>query len=294
MAVVKRYDRVRRLGTIRAELGESPVWDAAARKLRWLDILGEKLLATDPRTGETEAVALGRRPGSIALSDGDGLLVASDRELLLSRPDGTGAAIATLPPDRPGRCNDGKPDAAGRFWVGTASPTGAADAHLYRFAAGAAPHPVLDGIAMSNGLGWSPDNRVFYYVDTATRRLDAFAFDLAAGTLSGRRPLLELPRGQLPDGLAVDAAGRIWLAVWGGSCVLVVSPAGEIEAQVELPTPRVSSCAFGGPGLTTLFVTTAQEGMSPAERMADPLAGALFAVETGVPGLPPNRVALRG
>jgi len=278
---------------MRAALGESPVWDAAAQRLLWLDILGCRLLRTDPLTGSTEAIPLDQRPGSIALAEGDSLLIAAGNEIIVRRGDGATRTVATLPAGEPGRYNDGKPDAAGRFWVGTASATAAPECALYSITPGSAPVAMVDGIRMSNGLGWSPDNRTFYYVDTGSHRLDAFAFDLAAGTLSGRRTLFELPPGHLPDGLAVDAEGRIWLAVWGAAAVLVLSPAGAIVATIELPTPRVSSCAFGGDDLKTLFITTAQEGMTPAEVAADPLAGALFALETDTAGLPPNRVQLR-
>jgi sugar lactone lactonase YvrE len=287
-----RYDTIRVVGTARAALGESPVWDAGEQRLLWLDILGQQLLRTDPATGATEAVALDRRPGSIALSDGDELLLAAGHELLARRPDGALRRIAQLPAGEPGRCNDGKPDAMGRFWVGTASRNGAPEGALYRVAPGATPLAMVAGVRMSNGLGWSADNRIFYHVDTGARRLDAFDFDLETGALAARRTVLELPAGQLPDGLTVDAEGRIWLAVWGAAAVLVLSPAGAIVATVELPTSRVSSCTFGGADLKMLFVTTAQEGMTEAEIAADPLAGALFAVETDTPGLLPNRVRL--
>lgn len=288
-----RQESLRVVGSIRAELGESPVWDAGRQRLLWLDILGETLLCTDPASGETEATALGRRPGSLALTDGEALLIASGQDILIHSTAGEIRSFATLPTPGHARCNDGKPDAAGRFWVGTASPSGTPEAHLYCLAPAAAPRAVLDGIRMSNGLGWSPDNRTFYYVDTGTQQLDAFDFDLAAGRLANRRTLLQLPPAQLPDGLTVDADGRIWLAVWGGTCVLVIAPDGTIESRLELPTARVSSCTFGGPDLRTLFVTTAQEGMSAEEIATDPLAGALFAVETDSAGLPPNRVMLR-
>jgi sugar lactone lactonase YvrE len=289
-----RQESLRVVGATRAELGESPVWDAGTEQLLWLDILGETLLRTDPPSGVSEATAVGQRPGSLALTDGEALLIASGQDILLRGSAGEVRTLATLPTSGSARCNDGKPDAAGRFWVGTASRAAEPEGHLYCCAPGEPPRAVLDGIHMSNGLGWSPDNRCFYYVDTATRRLDAFDFGLATGHLANRRTLLQLPPGQLPDGLTVDSAGRVWLAVWGGACVLVIAPDGRIEARVELPTACVSSCTFGGLDLRTLFITTAQEGMSAEELAADPLAGALFAVETDVAGLPPNRVTLRG
>ncbi|MDR3475122.1 MAG: SMP-30/gluconolactonase/LRE family protein [Devosia sp.] len=280
------------VGTYRAELGESPVWDAARQRLLWLDILQSRLLLTNPGSGETVITDLAGRPGAIALAAGGNLVAATGRDIVALGPEGRAERLQTLPAEASLRLNDGKPDAAGRFWVGTASADGAPVGALYRIESGRAPATVVLGVRMSNGIGWSPDNRTLYYVDTGTRSLDAFDFDLTDGTPTNRRTLLELPPGQLPDGLTVDAGGRIWLAIWGGSCVLVVTPAGEIAARLDLPTSRVASCTFGGPSLRTLFVTTAQEGATAEELAADRFAGALFAVETEAQGLLPNRVSL--
>jgi len=278
------------LGNYRAELGESPLWDAAHGRLLWLDILHFRLLSTDPATGATGITELGRRASAIAFEDDGGLVAAAGREIVRL---GSGEVIATLPDTSLGRFNDGKPDADGRFWVGTADPQGEPRGALCRLGPAGGLSPMLDGVRMSNGLGWSPDGRTMYYVDTGTRRLDAFDFDMAGGMLGQRRTMLELPPGHLPDGLTVDADGRVWLAVWGSSLVLAIAPDGRIEREVRLPTLRPSSCTFGGPELRTLFITTAQQGATAEELAADPLAGALFAFEPGVEGLPPERIRFR-
>lgn len=277
------------MGDHRAELGESPLWDAATGRLLWLDILRSQLLSTDPASGATEVVQLARRASAIAFDDEGGLVAAAGREIVGLD---SGRVLAALLEDALGRFNDGKPDAAGRFWVGTADERGEPSGSLYRFVSPGQLTPMVNGIRMSNGIGWSPDARTIYYVDTGARRLDAFRFDMASGSLEQRRTLMEFPSGQLPDGLTVDADGRIWLAVWGSSSVLAITPAGKVERRIMLPTSRVSSCAFGGAALRTLFITTAREGATSEELAADPLAGALFAFEPGVQGLPPDTVRI--
>ena len=286
------FGKPRQVGIYRAELGESPVWDAARQRLLWLDILRSRLLSTTPESGETQITDIDDRPGAIALTAGGNLVAAIGRHVVALGPDGRAERLQSLPADAPGRFNDGKPDAAGRFWVGTAVADGSPVCSLYRIEAGSAPTAMVPGVRMSNGIGWSPDNRTLYYVDTGTRRLDAFDFDPATGIPANPRTLLELPPGQLPDGLTVDAEGRVWLAVWGGSCVLVLTPTGDVAARLDLPTSRVASCTFGGPEVRTLFVTTAQEGATAEELAADPLAGALFAIETEATGLLPTRASL--
>lgn len=279
--------RAEPVGQIRAGLGEGPVWDGANDRLLWIDIRLERLHATKIGTGETSVLDLPEAPGCVALTREGPLIVAMGQAIVALSADGTPTELARLPEGSAGRFNDGKPDAAGRFWVGTATTEGEGDCALWRFDPGADPSPQVRGVAMSNGLGWAPDGRRLYYVDSLTRRLDVFDFDPQGGGLSRRRPLIRLPEGQLPDGLCVDAEGGIWLAVWGGSCVLHLSPGGEILGRVDLPTPLATSCAFGGRDLGTLFVTTANEDDG------DPLAGHLFAADVGVCGMAPDRARLR-
>lgn len=270
--------KAERISDRRAILGEGPLWDQEAGRLLWVDITGQELLATDPATGATSARAMPGPPSALTLST-RGLAVAMGQEMVLAadlRP------LAALPEGSPGRMNDGRADPQGRFWIGTANADGRPDCALWRLD-GRRPEMVLGGVRMSNGLGWSPDRRRMVHVDSSTRQLAAFAFDGESGALSGRRVLHELPAPFLPDGLAVDAEGGIWLAVWGMGAVLHLGPDGSVAGRVELPTPCPTSCAFGGPGLATLFITTAQDGTAPP----DPDAGALFALRPGVAGLAP-------
>lgn len=274
------------VGGLRAGLGEGPVWDDAAGILRWIDIRLCRLYATDIRTGETTFRELPGSPGCAALTEGGDILLAIGQALCVMTENGDLRRIAALPPGMPGRFNDGKPDAAGRFWVGTATDEGHFDCALWCHDPVAGFSQRLAGISMSNGIGWSPDRRRIYHVDSVAQRLDALEHDPETGTIGQRRAICTLTGDQLPDGLCVDATGDIWLAVWGGACVLHLSPEGRELGRVCLPTTLVTSCAFGGPGYRTLFITTA------AQDADDPHAGRLFAADVGVAGTPPEKVRL--
>lgn len=282
--------KAERLGTERAELGECPVWDAAAGRLHWLDILGQRWFETDPATGATMSHNLPQRLNCIVPRRGGGWVAAGGQQVF-AVDDRALSLLAALPPGSAGRFNDGKCDAAGRLWVGTATAGPGFDCALWCVSAGKSPTLVVPGIGMSNGLDWSPDNQTFYHVDSAARVLRALRVNPESGALSSPRVLHSVAAPSLPDGLAVDGEGQIWLALWGAGAVLRLGPDGRETGRIDLPTPRVSSCAFGGPGLRQLFITTACEGASEAERAADPSMGALFVAEPGVAGLPTGRYA---
>jgi sugar lactone lactonase YvrE/L-rhamnose mutarotase len=189
-----------------------------------------------------------------------------------------------LEPERPlNRCNDGKCGPDGRLYFGTmhgpsveARPT---TGSLYVLDHDGSVRLLVGGVTISNGIAWSPDGRTMYFIDTPTRRVDAFDFDGAAGAVSNRRVAFTIPEGEgNPDGCATDSAGNVWVAMWGGSSVLAFSPSGAIVARVQLPTTQVSSVAFGGPSLTDLYITTAKEFLDADARAAQPLAGHVFTV----------------
>lgn len=271
--------KAERITEHRATLGEGPLWDAASGRLLWVDISGHALLTTDPATGATTSRATPGPPSALTHST-RGLAVAMGQEVVLA--DGF-TSLAALPPGSPGRMNDGRTDPQGRLWVGTANADERPDCTLWRFD-GTRPEAVLGGVMMSNGLGWSPDGRRMFHVDSSTRCLRRFDFDPASGDIAGGAVIHELPAPFLPDGLAVDAAGDVWLAVWGMGAVLHLSPEGREKGRILLPTPCPSSCGFGGPDMGTLFITTAID----AEQPPDDDAGALFALQPGVRGQQPQ------
>jgi len=271
-----------------ARLGEGPRWDAATQTLLWVDIPAKRVHRYDPATGtdttqqvaDVVSLALPRRRGGVVMGLPDGLhLLDGERSPLL----------AAIEPEQAGtRTNDGACDAAGRLWVGTmALDERSPVAGLYRVDADLTVTTMLSGTTISNGLGWSPDDTRFYFIDSPTCRIDVFDFDAASGALENRRPLAAVEvEGAVPDGMTVDGEGCVWVALHGGWGLRRYSPNGELLAEVDLPIARITSCCFGGPDLSDLYVTTRREGLSEAEAAGQPLAGALLRLDVGVAGLP--------
>ena len=283
------------------ELGESPIWDDRERALYWADIRGPALHRFDPASGATQAWPLPDCIGSFAVREGGGMLLALRGGLYAFDPaSGALAKLGHPEADRTGdryamnRYNDGKCDRRGRFWVGTMSDRSPREAvgALYRVDADLASHRILDGVAVPNSLAWSPDGRVMYFADTSDGRLRAYAYDAQVGRLGPMRVLAEASTAPgRPDGATVDEAGCLWSACYGGGALARFTPDGRLDRVVSLPVSQVTSCAFGGPRLDTLYVTTATQRLTPEQRAREPLAGGLFALSPGVRGLPEPRFA---
>jgi sugar lactone lactonase YvrE len=268
-----------------AELGERPVWDAAAGCLIWVDILAGHLHRYRPGVGDEVFHAAGVPVGAAGLRAGEvggGYVLAAADGFRLVGAGGQAVGEPRRPPGMAAdvRFNDGACDQAGRFWAGTvARDRRAGRGALYRLGPDGQITVVLDGVTESNGLGWSPDGGTFYFIDSGEPRprIRAFPFDLAAGTLGTPRDLVQPePGAGIPDGLIVDAAGCLWVAFWGGHAVRRYSPAGELLAELPVPVSQPSCPALGGPGLADLYLTTAWEDMTPEQRAAEPRAGHLL------------------
>jgi sugar lactone lactonase YvrE len=276
-----------------AQLGEGPRWDDATQTLLWVDIPAKLVHRYDPATGtnnsrpvaDVVSLALPRRRGGVVIGLPDGLHLLDGESSPL---------LAAIEPQRSDtRTNDGACDAAGRLWVGTmARDERSPVARLYRVDADLGVTTMLSETTISNGVGWSPDGTRFYFIDSPTRRVDVFDCDPETGALEDRRPLAAVEvEGAVPDGMAVDAEGCLWVALHGGWGLNRYSPDGELLQEVHLPIARVTSCCFGGPQLSDLYVTTRREGLSAADAAAQPLAGALLRLDPGVAGLPTNAFA---
>ncbi|MEU4658287.1 SMP-30/gluconolactonase/LRE family protein [Streptomyces sp. NPDC023723] len=265
-----------------AELGEGPTWDTAAARLIWVDILGRRVHTYDPATGRRTVRTTEQHVGAAKPRAGGGLVLNLQDGIGLVDPDGSlRMAHREAVPGR--RANDAAVAPDGSLWAGTMrydeAPGGGT---LARLTADGTYTTVLADVAVSNGTGWSPEGRLMYYVDSPTRRIDVFDHDPGSGRISGRRTLAEVEDGAgFPDGLTVDADGCVWVALWDGGAVRRYTPDGRLDRVVELPVPRGTACAFGGTGLTDLYVTTARTGLTAPH----PLAGSVLVVPDAGKGL---------
>ncbi len=279
-----------------ALLGEGPVWSERRQALFWVDILGKKLHCYTPRGSGARSWSFDQEISAVAeRKDHNSLIVALRHHFAFFDPEsGEIEVIADVESSRPGnRFNDGKCDRAGRFWAGSMDFNGQqASGALYSIDAEHRCAKHVDGFAITNGPTWSLDGRTLYFTNTATRRIFAFDFDPVAGTLSNQRLWLKLEGDQgSPDGMTTDAAGNIWIAHWGAGCVTCHSPDGEELARIDVPASNTTSCAFGGPDLRTLYITSATVELDEAQRAAQPQAGGLFEIELDVQGLPASLYA---
>jgi sugar lactone lactonase YvrE len=261
------------LSDARAQLGEGPVWHAREKTLYWVDILGKRVCAgTDLLVELMICHCLPRRSGGLP---------------------GLGISFMELDPITWGRCaaidepahnrvNDGKCDHAGRFLVGTMDRREQQASGTLYSVEGNTICKLLSGIRISNGLTWSPDYKTLYYIDTPTRLVQAFDYDLASGEIMNGHTVIRIPESLgWPDGMTSDSEGRLWIAMWGGAQVTRWdASSGELLERIPLPALQVSSCIFGGVDLNELYITSARTGLTPGHLAAYPLSGGLFRLST--------------
>jgi sugar lactone lactonase YvrE len=274
----------------RFRLGEGPVWDAPRERLLWVDIEGRAVLEGVLDGGAitvTNRILFDTMVGAVAVAGDGTLLVAAQERLVVQRPDGTREdGPRVVPAGERRRLNDGKPDPAGRFLVGTLSLGGPSEREvLVRLEADGRLTVLDDDLALSNGLAWSADGRRMFSVDTVARTVSVRDYDPGSGAVGPRRVHLRLEDG-FPDGIAMDAAGHLWVAVWGGGEVRRYAPDGSLVDQVATGAPHTSSVAFAGDDLRTLVITTATSELSDDQVAAHPDSGRLFCARADVPGLP--------
>ena len=276
-----------------ATLGEGLCWSPRERSLYWVDILSHRLYRHEPASGALRYWAFDETVSAVAERRSALGLVITLRHRFASFDPATGTLtrLAVAEADRPGnRFNDGKCDAHGRFWAGTMdfdgeAPTGA----LYRLDGQGRCTLAFDArMAVTNGPAWSPDGRTMYFNDTVARRILAFDVEPETATLGTPRLWMQWPASAgHPDGMTVDALGRLWVAHWGAGCVSCHDPASTAElARITLPTDHITNVCFGGVDLSTLYITSARFGLTDTQLAAQPDAGSVFAVDTDAPGLP--------
>jgi xylono-1,5-lactonase len=284
----------------RAVLGEGALWSAAEQRLYWIDQMRPELHRFDPASGKDEQIAadlpeqlgalLPRASGGMVLAASDGIsVVASDspRRKTIVNP------IATKPR---ASFNDAKCDRQGRLWGGTTDRQETdAIGELYRIDRDGTATLIADGFICSNGPSFSPDGRIMYHTRSHDRAVVAYDIDAATGRASNERVFARVaPEHGIPDGSTVDAEGHFWCTHWGGWRVTRFRPDGTVDRVVEMPVKSPTSCAFGGPDLKTLFITSASITMvdkrwvymSKEQFDAAPTEGGIFALDVDVPGVP--------
>ena len=287
--------RVEVFADLHADVGEAPHWDYRTGTLLFVDLTCGAVFRYDQSGAQLGSFSVGqevgavvpRRDGGLVLAVRDGIAVASDA--------GEGFEV-TAPVERDisgNRMNDAKCDPAGRLFAGTMaydlSPHAAA---LYRVEPDWSFGQVVRSVTQSNGIAWRPDGRRMYFIDSATQGIDVFDYDAAAGIAGNRRRLVTIdPARGIPDGMTADDQGNLWVACFGGAAVRCFSPGGEQLDEVFFPVSQVTSCAFGGPGLADLYVTTAAYRLSAGQLKREPHAGATFVCRPGAAGLPASSFA---
>ena len=273
-------------------LGEGPFWDSKKEELYFVDISNKQVLIFTPSSKSLETISFDQEIGAVLLDQNSELIVAARDGLYAATRDGDLKTL--LAPidfgDSSIRCNDAKCDANGRIWVGTmAFDFAEGAASLYSFDSENLKE-VLSDLTIANGLGWSPDQKTMYFIDSLTSRVDSFDFDLATGAISNRQPFVTINEpGVIPDGMTTDEDGGIWVALFGGSAVRRFDSSGKLTHTVSVPATQVTSCCFGGPDMSELYITTAQYAMDADTLSRDPLAGSLFRVKTTFKGSASNR-----
>jgi sugar lactone lactonase YvrE len=278
--------------TEQCQLGEGIRWDDRRGELLRVDILAGHVYRDElDADGALVPVRSYQVPGTVGavapIHDDQGWLLAANRGFSYLSPDGELRPLAQVAPEGT-RMNDAACDPQGRFWAGTM----AHDQHpgagaLYRLDRSGHTELVLDGLTISNGLGWSPDGATMYLADSGPGVIHRFRFDPGRGTLSDQHVLVDVPSEVgVPDGLTVDAVGDLWVAIFGGGRVQRYSPDGELREELFLPAEQTTCCAFGGSGLNLLYVTTATEQWTDEQRRAEPAAGLVYRVTTEATGRP--------
>ena len=276
-------------------LGECPVWHEGEQALFWVDIRLPAIRRFDSASGRVDTWPMPELIGSIAIAGDGRLLVALTESVsLMDMSTGVREPIASPPARIPGhRFNDGRCDRQGRFWVGTMhNITRAPEGVLYRLEGRTGLVEAMSGICIPNSLAWSPDGRTMYFADSLLHAIFAYDYDTASGRMGEKRLFATTQPPGFPDGSTVDAEGFLWNAEFNASRVVRYAPDGRIDRVIELPVLRPTCCAFGGPNLDILYVTTASQKMTSDELRAQPLAGALLSLNLGVRGLPESRFAL--
>lgn len=274
----------------KAILGEGPHWDEQVKVLYWVDIIGKKLHRYSPNIHENKTFTFNEYIGAAVPTDTGEMLLAMHNGIYQFDFQTEKLSLIVNPEaDKPNnRFNDGKCDSSGRFYIGTMELNAEkGKGAFFRLDPSGQIQQILSSVTISNGMAWSPDEKLMYYIDTPTGEVATFTYDKKSGDIRYKKPAVKIPSEMgSPDGMTIDQEGMIWVAHWGGSRVTRWDPhVGKQLDEVIVPAKNVTSCVFGGEHLDELYITTARQGMNEEELESYPLAGGLFKVKTKEKGM---------
>ncbi|WP_119066686.1 SMP-30/gluconolactonase/LRE family protein [Aggregatilinea lenta] len=278
-----------------AVLGEGPLWDEREKCLYWVDIVSQALHVYNPASGENKTSHVGQMVSTVVLSETGSVLLAVQNGLAwFDLVSGKLDIIVDPESDKPGnRFNDGKCDPGGRFWAGTMDVSASLPrkGSLYRLDPDMSVHTMLTDISISNGIVWTADHKTMYFNDSIPGTVTAFDFDNATGDISNPRIVIQVPENMgMPDGMAIDSEGMLWIAHFYGGAVHRWNPdTGKVLETIKLPASNPTACAFAGDNLDELYITTARDSLSAEQLKQEPHSGGLFHVKTGVVGTVTHR-----
>lgn len=274
----------------RAILGEGSLWDSEKNCLYWVDIVGRTVNIYNPATGRNRVLQVSQDVGTVVpCKSGDLMIAQRDGFARLQVESGKVVMVAEKKSEGI-RFNDGKCDPAGRFWAGTMADDAAQGAGaLYCLDADLTVRTMIDQVTISNGLVWTSDAKRFYFIDSPTYEVAAFDYDVDTGDIANRKTAIQIDKSLgLPDGMAIDEEDMVWIAHWGGGKVTRWDPqTGKLLDRINVPgASLVTSCAFGGPNLDDLFITSASVGLNDEQKKVQTLAGGIFRIKLNVKGVP--------
>ena len=278
----------------KGDLGEGLLWDERNQTIMWVDAFVKIINTWSPATKTLIERKYDSLVTSIAKRESGGYVVAAGLKLIVLNENLDVAGTSPLEmPNENVRTNDGNVDINGNYWVGCfANDAKPKQGNLRRISPNLESKVFLKDISIANGMDWSPDNKICYYIDTPTRKISRFNFNTKTSELEGELEAIDVSKySGAPDGMCVDALGNLWVAFWGGGCVRSFSPTGELLAQVDVAATLVTNCAFGGADLSTLYITCALPSYEDFVKGDEPLAGSLFKAEVGVQGRLQNNFA---